>query len=195
MAGYVSIGGNDTWVDDARGSDGRRSGPPPAWWAEQQRAAGRRRSARPSTAPASVACSFDRRGHGRTRDTDDPFHYRDMATGDHRRPRAGGGRARSPRGLQRRRQRGVAGRPRPPRSRALDGLHQWELLAGRHPPRHRPGRSGARHDRRCLRRGVTRWCRSLSRRAGEEPRHVRQRAGPHHRRPVADFRADPRDRR
>ena len=79
MAGYVSIGGHDTWVDDARVSDGA----PPVLLLH----GGLSNSELLDSALGPIIdgggfgrVSFDRRGHGRTRDTDDPFHYRDMAT-------------------------------------------------------------------------------------------------------------------
>ena len=79
MAGYVSIGGNDTWVDDARGSDG--AAPVLLLHGGLSNSELLDGALGPTIDGAGLGrVSFDRRGHGRTRDTDDPFHYRDMAT-------------------------------------------------------------------------------------------------------------------
>jgi len=78
MAGYVAIDGNDTWVDDARKSGDQH----PVLLlhgglSNSDLLAG---AVGPTIAGAGFGLvSFDRRGHGRTADTDAPFHYADMA--------------------------------------------------------------------------------------------------------------------
>lgn len=74
MAGYVPIGGHDTWVDDGGGS-----GEPVLLLHGGLSHSGVLADALgPGLAARYRTVTFDRRGHGRTADSSAPFHYPDM---------------------------------------------------------------------------------------------------------------------
>jgi pimeloyl-ACP methyl ester carboxylesterase len=78
MAGYVMIGGQNTWVDDARRSDGEQPVLLLHGGLSNSDLLGDALASTIGDAGFGIV-SFDRRGHGRTGDTDAPFHYADMA--------------------------------------------------------------------------------------------------------------------
>ncbi len=76
MGSYVEIGGHPTWVED-RGGTGE-----PVLLLHGGLSDGDLLldSIGPGLAGHHRLVAFDRRGHGRTADTEDPFHYADMAS-------------------------------------------------------------------------------------------------------------------
>ena len=78
MAGYVMIGGHNTWVDDARRSEAEQPVLLLHGGLSDSDLLGD--AIAPTIGDAGFGIvSFDRRGHGRNGDTDAPFHYADMA--------------------------------------------------------------------------------------------------------------------